>query len=178
MHSTELDYFRDKFRESNAANYAASIKAGIANNTFTPIYTLASTVAQLIVLAYGIYLVSVGSFSIGLLIGFILYVNNFYNPLRQLASVWSSLQLALAGLDRISEVLALESNMSVVTTGTEPRPNDDSMLCFEHVSFGYPDADTDVLHDISFTLAKGKTYALVGPTGGKDHDRESHGTIV
>ena len=63
-------------------------------------------------LAYGIYLISAGSFTIGLLIGFILYVNNFYNPLRQLASVWSSLQLALAGLDRISEVLALESDMT------------------------------------------------------------------
>jgi ATP-binding cassette subfamily B protein len=161
-----LDYFRDKFKESNAANYAASIKAGIANNTFTPIYTLASTIGQLIVLAYGIYLVSAGSFTIGLLIGFILYVNNFYNPLRQLASVWSSLQLALAGLDRISEVLALESDMSVVADDTHPHLTDDSMLTFDHVSFGYPDADVDVLHDISFSLAKGKTYALVGPTGG------------
>ncbi len=161
-----LDYFRDKFRETNEANYTASIKAGIANNTFTPIYTLASTIAQLIVLAYGIYLVSVGSFTIGLLIGFILYVNNFYNPLRQLASVWSSLQLALAGLDRISEVLALESDMDIVATNANDRPTDDSMLSFDHVSFGYPDADADVLHDISFTLEKGKTYALVGPTGG------------
>jgi ATP-binding cassette subfamily B protein len=103
---------------------------------------------------------------VGLLIGFILYVNNFYNPLRQLASVWSSLQLALAGLDRISEVLALESDMIVVADESPARPSDDSILKFDHVSFGYPDADSDVLHDISFTLNKGKTYALVGPTGG------------
>jgi ATP-binding cassette subfamily B protein len=161
-----LDYFRDKFKEANAANYAASIKAGIANNTFTPIYTLASTVAQLIVLAYGIYLISAGSFTVGLLIGFILYVNSFYNPLRQLASVWSSLQLALAGLDRISEVLALESDMQVITQSTEVALRDDSIMAFDRVTFGYPDGDKPVLHDISFTLAPGKTYALVGPTGG------------
>ena len=161
-----LDYFRDKFKESNRINYAASIKAGVANNTFTPIYTLASTVAQLIVLSYGIYLISTGDFTLGLLIGFILYVNNFYFPLRQLAAVWSSLQQALAGLDRISEVLALESDMPVMLEIGEKPLSNDFILSFDHVSFGYPDADTDVLHDITFALEKGKTYALVGPTGG------------
>ena len=161
-----LDYFRDKFRESNDANYAASIRAGIANNTFTPIYTLASTLAQVIVLSYGIYLISVGEFSVGLLIGFILYVNNFYNPLRQLASVWSSLQLALAGLDRISEVLSLESDMQVITSPQEKSLPENSIMAFNHVSFRYPDGDVDVLRDLDFTLEKGKTYALVGPTGG------------
>ncbi|HVM73277.1 MAG TPA: ABC transporter ATP-binding protein [Candidatus Paceibacterota bacterium] len=160
-----LDYFRDKFKEANERNYMASIIAGIANNILTPLYTLASTAAQLIVLAYGIYLITTGSFTVGLLIGFILYVNNFYNPLRQLASVWSSLQLALAGLDRISEVLALESDMQVILTEGTQR-DEDSILAFDHVSFGYPDGDKDVLHDINFSLARGKTYALVGPTGG------------
>ena len=106
-----LDYFRNKFKESNDKNYSASVSAGIASNIFNPLYVLASSLAQMIVLAYGIYLISTGHFTIGLLIGFILYVNNFYSPLRQLASVWPSLQLALAGLDRISEVLALESNI-------------------------------------------------------------------
>jgi len=158
-----LDYFRQKFATANEANYTASISAGIASNTLTPIYTLASTLAQLIVLAYGISLIAAGDFTIGFLIGFILYVNNFYNPLRQLASVWSSLQLALAGLDRISEVLALRSDMEIVLPGkTSGTP---AMLEFDHVSFGYPEGKA-VLGDVSFTLAKGKTYALVGPTGG------------
>ena len=158
-----LDYFREKFAAANEANYAASISAGIASNTLTPLYTLASTLAQLIVLAYGIYLISAGHFTIGFLIGFILYVNNFYNPLRQLASVWSSLQLALAGLDRISEVLALKSDMELVLPGATSAQG--GVLQFEHVSFGYPDG-REVLHDVNITLEKGKTYALVGPTGG------------
>ena len=165
-----LDYFRDKFREANARNYAAAIRSGVANNIFTPMYTLASTLANLIVLAFGIYLISTGSFTVGLLIGFILYVNNFYTPLRQLASVWSSLQQALAALDRISEVLALESDMPVHVAASVERPLDptiaNSVLAFEHVSFGYPEAERMVLSDISFTLERGKTYALVGPTGG------------
>lgn len=161
-----LDYFRDKFRESNEANYAASVSAGIASNVFTPLYALASALAQLGVLAYGIYLISVGQFEIGLLIGFILYVNNFYNPLRQLASVWPSLQLALAGLDRISEVLALESDLVATPQGTVGKPSSpDAVLEFKDVTFRYS-KDRDILKHINFVLERGKTYALVGPTGG------------
>ena len=55
-----------------------------------------STWRSSIVLAYGFYLIAAGSFTVGLLIGFLLYVNSFYMPLRQLAAVWSSFQLALA----------------------------------------------------------------------------------
>jgi len=157
-----FDYFRDKFAAANAANYAASIRAGIASNIFIPIYGLAYNLGQLVVLAYGIYLISNGELTTGLLIGFLLYVTNFYNPLRQLASIWSSLQLALAGLDRISEVLALQSDMATVpadaTTST-------AAIAFENVSFHYPDG-AEVLKSVSFTLERGKTYALVGPTGG------------
>lgn len=59
-------------------------------------------------------LISTGNITLGLLIGFQFYVNNFYTPLRQLASTWASFQLALASLDRVSEVLALDSDMVVM----------------------------------------------------------------
>jgi len=161
-----LDYFRDKFHEANADNYKAAVSAGIAQNVFNPIYTLASSLAQVIVLAYGIALIASGNFTVGLLIGFLLYVNSFYMPLRQLASVWPSLQLALAGLDRISEVLALSSNINVVpqekAAAAKMSP---AIIEFENVFFRYSDGK-DVLKNINFSLLPGKTYALVGPTGG------------
>jgi ATP-binding cassette subfamily B protein len=157
-----LDYFRQKFAEANTANYAASVKAGMASNVFIPIYGLAYNFGQLVVLAYGIYLISTGDMTAGLLIGFLLYVNNFYNPLRQLASIWSSLQLALAGLDRISEVLALKSDMAIVPAAPT---SSTSVMEFADVSFRYPGGE-DVLRSVSFSLERGKTYALVGPTGG------------
>jgi ATP-binding cassette subfamily B protein len=158
-----LDYFRKKFDEANGTNYDASIKAGIANNIFIPLYGLAYNFGQLIVLALGIYMISQGSLTTGLLIGFLLYVNNFYNPLRQLASVWASLQLALAALDRISEVLALTSDMEVLPATSATKSG--AVLEFNDVSFAYPDGK-NVLNGISFSLERGKTYALVGPTGG------------
>ena len=157
-----LDYFRDKFAGANRANYAAAVRAGIASNIFIPIYGLASNLGQLVVLGFGIYLISSGALTAGLLVGFLLYVNNFYNPLRQLAAIWSSLQLALAGLDRISEVLALESDMAVLPAG---QTTSQGVLAFQDVSFAYPGGAT-VLRDANFVLERGKTYALVGPTGG------------
>jgi ATP-binding cassette subfamily B protein len=76
--------------------------------------------------------------------------------------LWSSLQLALAALDRISEVLALESNMPVVPAAPA---QSSALLQFDKVHFSYP-GGKEVLKDVSFTLESGRTYALVGPTGG------------
>ncbi len=157
-----LDYFRQKFNEANERNFSASVAGGIANNIFMPVYGFAFNLAQLIVLSYGIYLIAAGNLTVGLLIGFLLYVNSFYMPLRQLAMLWSSFQLALAGLDRISEVLALESNMPV-TSGAPARSG--GVLEFNKVHFAYP-GGKEVLRDATFTLNSGRTYALVGPTGG------------
>ena len=159
-----LDYFRNKFNEANARNYDASIRAGIANNVFVPLYGLAYNLAQLIVLAFGIWMITQGDLTTGLLIGFLLYVNNFYNPLRQLAPPGRRCRLALAALDRISEVLALESDMDGAA-GRGSRGDIAPLLEFDDVSFAYPEGK-DVLRDVSLKLERGKTYALVGPTGG------------
>jgi len=158
-----LDYFRQKFNEANERNFAASLAGGLANGIFMPLYGLALNLAQLIVLSYGIYLIAAGNLTVGLLIGFVLYVNSFYMPLRQAAFLWSSFQLALAAVDRISEVLALESNMPILPSPAPTRPG--GVLEFEDVHFNYP-GGSDVLRGASFTLESGKTYALVGPTGG------------
>jgi len=158
-----LDYFRNKFNDVNATNYAASVRAGVANNIFVPLYGFAYNIAQLIVLAFGILMITEGALTTGLLIGFLLYVNNFYNPLRQIATAWASLQLALAALDRISEVMALETDMQ--TLPAEPAVKGAPVLEFDRVHFAYPESG-DVLAGVSLKLERGKTYALVGPTGG------------
>ncbi len=156
------DYFERQFSAANERNYGASIAAGIANTVFIPLYGLALNVAQVIVLAYGFYLISAGTFTVGLLIGFLLYVNSFYMPLRQLAALWSSFQLAMASLDRISAVLSLQPNLPQAPVAERTAG---PALAFAHVEFGYVPG-TPVLRDATFSLDSGKTYALVGPTGG------------
>jgi len=157
------DYFRKRFDEANTDNYNTAIKAGIANNIFLPVYTLLSSVAQLVVLAYGIYLISVGDFTVGLLVSYLSYANSFYNPLRQLATLWTSFQTAMAGWDRISQILSLETNL--VTVPEKSKETSEALLEFRNVHFAYPGGN-EILHNINFKLERGKTYALVGPTGG------------
>ncbi|HEY3370014.1 MAG TPA: ABC transporter ATP-binding protein [Prolixibacteraceae bacterium] len=157
------DYFRKRFDEANQKNYTSSVSAGLANNIFTPVYGLSANFGQLIVLSFGIYLIMKGSFSIGLLIGFLAYINNFYHPLRQLAALWASFQIAMAGWDRISQILSLDTNL--VVTEDKTIDSSSSYLSFRDVSFTYPNGK-EVLHQISFDLERGKTYAFVGPTGG------------
>ena len=172
------DYFREKFEEVNNINFKAGVNAGLANSIFLPIYAFTSNLGQLFVLVYGIYLISFGSLTIGLLIGFLLYANNFYNPLMQLSSVFASLQQALAGLDRIFEILVLKTNLPIIELSKDEREvyGNPPVLEFRDVSFGYADDENrendgkikikNVLNKINIRLEKGKTYALVGPTGG------------
>ncbi|HEY4361160.1 MAG TPA: ABC transporter ATP-binding protein [Bryobacteraceae bacterium] len=158
-----MDYFQRKFKAANDVNYGASVSAGFANNIFMPLYGFSNHVAQLLVVAYGITLIGAGQLTVGLLVGFLLYVNYFYGPMRQLATVWSSFQLALAALDRISEMLTLESNMPVLASSA--KADSDFALEFRNVHFTYS-GGKEVLRNVSLALEKGRSYALVGPTGG------------
>jgi ATP-binding cassette subfamily B protein len=156
------DYFRKRFDGANQQSYKTAISAGLANNIFLPVYSLFSSIAQLTVLVYGIHLIG-SDFSIGLLIAYLSYVTLFYNPLRQLAALWANFQTAMAAWDRISQILGLDSNLvSVDDAKAEP---DAALLEFKNVHFGYAD-DHEILHNVSFKMERGKTYALVGPTGG------------
>ena len=157
------DYFRKRFEEVNDQNYIASKAAGIANNIYIPIYGFFASTAQLIVLAAGIYLIATNRFSIGLLISYLAYATNFYNPLRQLAALWANFQVAMAGADRISHILNMESDIPVMNTVKQEGSS--FLLTFRDVHFGYP-GGKEILHHINFDLERGKTYALVGPTGG------------
>ncbi len=157
------DYFRRHFAVVNNANYRKSVEAGIANNLLTPVYTFVSHIGQLIVLTLGIWLIMKGHFSVGLLISFLAYITSFYNPLRQMAALWANFQLALAAWDRISLLLSLENNLTVID---DPVAKDgDPLISFRNVSFSYPNGK-EVLHNVTLNLQQGRTYAFVGPTGG------------
>lgn len=157
------DYFRKRFEEANQNNYTKSVQAGNATNIFMPIYTLAANMGQLIVLSLGVFLILKGMFTLGLLISFIAYVTNFYNPLRQIAALWANFQVAMAAWDRISNLLSLSSNLTLVDDVTCESTS--AYISFRHVTFKYPNGKV-VLHKVNFDLERGKTYAFVGPTGG------------
>ncbi len=163
------DYFRERFAQANASNYEAARDAGIANQVFSPIYSFMSQLAQLGVLGYGIYLLTQGQLTVGLLMAYFTYVSRFYDPLRQVAMLWSSFQLSLASWQRIRDLLDLENPMRQLPPDSDQvcqKGNLDTVLAFESVSFAYQPEGANVLNDVNFQLEQGKTYAFVGPTGG------------
>ncbi len=174
------DYFRQRFEVANSRNYSTSVSTGIANSVFTPVYGFLSSMGQLVVLLYGIYLITIGYFTPGFLIAYFMYTTIFYDPLRQLAALWAGFQVAIASWDRISHILSLESDLVTMPAGSGSEHGAVSALSgggngrangivplieFRDVSFRYPNGK-DVLRHGSLRLEKGRTYALVGPTGG------------
>ncbi|MFA6007771.1 MAG: ABC transporter ATP-binding protein [Candidatus Shapirobacteria bacterium] len=157
------DYFRDNFNRSNQENFQMSFRSGIANNLMGPIYDFSGNLASLLVLLYGIFLITQGQLSIGILISFLSYTDRFYGPLRQMASLWAGVQTALAAWNRIFEILHLKSDLAILP---ESKAKDTkSMMHFDNVVFGY-ETDKPILKKVNFNFLEGKTYAIVGPTGG------------
>lgn len=157
------DYFLERFERANQLNYRSALRAGMTNQLFIPTYALCSNLAQLLVLLYGLKLVVEGQLTVGTLIGYLMYVLRFYDPLRQMASLWNTFQTAMAGWDRIHAILGLSTNLAVVPAAADSQTG--LRLEFRQVDFGY-NPERPVLTGVEMRLEAGKSYALVGPTGG------------
>jgi ATP-binding cassette subfamily B protein len=159
------DYYQNNFNKISQAVYSSKIQTNILNDSIAPLYTFVANLAQIILLAVGVSFILSGSITIGLLIGFLAYVQKFFEPLRILGSIVGSLQGALAAWTRVQEIISLESNLILEEdkSGVHRRKTK-HILEFENVSFGYD--EKQILKNMNFNLEQGKTYALVGPTGG------------
>jgi subfamily B ATP-binding cassette protein MsbA len=113
---------------------------------------------------YGGYRVIMGALTPGEFFSFTAAVMLLYGPVRQLSRIANTVQQSLASVERVFELLETPPTITDAP-GARPLTGFGDHLAFEHVSFRYPDADTDVLHDISLTVAKGETVALVGLSG-------------
>lgn len=159
------DYYQNNFNKISQAVYSSKIQTNILNDSIAPLYTFVANLAQIILLAVGVSFILSGSITIGLLIGFLAYAQKFFEPLRILGSIVGSLQGALAAWTRVQEIISLESNLILEEdkSGLQKRKTK-HILEFENVSFGYD--EKQILKNMNFNLEQGKTYALVGPTGG------------
>jgi len=140
------------------------------NAAYFPAIEFVSAVATIVVLLYGGNEVLHGHLAVGVLVGFLAALSNFFNPITQLSQLYTTYQAAMAALDKIFELLDEQPDM---TEGTKTLARLRGELSFEHVSFAYPrrrgeDQDgprTLALEDVSLHAAPGETVALVGATG-------------
>ncbi len=131
---------------------------------FQPFIDLSTSIGQLVVIFFGGRMALQGSLPLADLVAFFLYLEMFYQPVRALGMAWEQVQEALAGFDRVSELLSEEPD---VTSGPDAiqLPDDiEGHLTFKNVSFSYVQGE-QVLADIDLEIPASKVVALVGPTG-------------
>ena len=156
----------DEFEVINAANRDANVQAESILSAFSPALDVLSTVAMAIVVGFGGYLALAYEpplISVGVIVSFLIYVRRFYEPIRGIANLYAQVQAAVAGAERIFELLDTQPEITDPPDAVRLSPIQ-GRVEFDHVSFGYQD-DEPVLRDISLVAEPGQTVALVGPTG-------------
>ncbi len=151
------------FREISDRYRRANQQTVVLNGLYFPFVDLLSTVALAVVLGYGGQLYFGGDVTIGTLFAFMLYVQNFFDPVQQLSQLYGTFLSATAALDKITDVLDEEPQ---VRDRPDARDLDlvHGHVRFEAVRFSYGTGE-EVLHGIDLDVPPGTTVALVGHTG-------------
>lgn len=153
----------NNFEEGNAYNRDANIFAIRITAAFSPSIDLLSTLALVIIIGFGGYLVFQELTTVGVVVAFISYSQRFFRPIQMLSNFYTQLQSTLASAERIFKIIDtpaedthpnLEKNIENVNGNIE----------FKNVYFGY-EGENIVLKNINFKVKKGQSVAFIGETG-------------
>ncbi|MCX7013543.1 MAG: ABC transporter ATP-binding protein [Candidatus Sumerlaeota bacterium] len=171
-----------EFQGLSTEMYDASLRNAIQSALYLPIVLTISSVGVAAALYYGGMRAAVGGLSVGTLIAFIGYARQFFDPISQMARIFSELQHAQASaerlfglIDTVPEIRDSPEVLQAIEThrGADPLegvaedglPDRIETLEFENLSFAYKEGE-EVLKDFSLKVRAGQRIALVGPTGG------------
>ncbi|NIO06541.1 MAG: ATP-binding cassette domain-containing protein [Deltaproteobacteria bacterium] len=154
---------QDQFDQVNLANLQANLWAVTLSSAFPPVVEIIAMLATATVLWFGAQSVLAGEITVGVVVAFLTYVSRFFQPIRELSTIYTLFQQSMAAGEKIFELM--DTPVEV-----DDRPNARTMpriegkVEFDHVNFSYRQG-VPVLKDICFTVEPGQTIALVGPTG-------------
>ncbi len=152
-----------EFERANLAVRDTTIHAQMMMTLLRPMLIVFSNLAIVLIAGVGGWLALRGAASVGVIAIFVLYARRFYEPLLTLADLYNSIQSALAGAERVFDLLD-----QVPQVADHPDavalPSLQGQVVFDHVDFGYVPG-VPVLKDVSLTAEPGQMVALVGPTG-------------
>jgi ATP-binding cassette subfamily B protein len=161
-------YNAELFRSNNQTYVDAVDETIFLDSAVSATLEWVSLVAIAGVLALGGREVMNEEMSFGLLASFILFAQRFFEPLRQFADKFTSIQAGLTAVERIAELLrepiAIEDSDTAISGALENHTQQTGEIRFENVWFGYK-PDEFIIKNLSFTIRPGEKVALVGPTG-------------
>jgi ATP-binding cassette, subfamily B, multidrug efflux pump len=160
----------EAFRRTNAANRDANVRAASFTSALNPVLEALGYVAIAIVVVVGGLsalrsepLFGTSVISLGLVFTFLQFVQRFNQPIQQIAVLWTNIQSAIAGGERIFGLLDEQPDLTD-KPAARTMPPIAGAVAFENVSAEYK-AGEPVLRGVSFSAAPGQTIAIVGPTG-------------
>jgi ABC-type multidrug transport system fused ATPase/permease subunit/GT2 family glycosyltransferase len=154
---------RRRFREFTRAAIRAEQRSTLIGNMYRLSSGLITAIGSALVLWIGARHVLDGSLSIGGLLVFLSYLALLQAQMKTFAGIYSTLQTARAGVDRVMEVLDVQPEVQDAP-GALPMPPVKGHVLLDNVTFGY-EAGKPVLRDICLKVSPGETIAIVGPTG-------------
>jgi ATP-binding cassette, subfamily B, multidrug efflux pump len=155
--------FRAALRDGLAAYNRATVYAAL----YIPLMVILTTLAMALVLWVGVAgqgLLASLDLSLGTLTAFVLLLQRFSVPIMSLGNEWQTVQAALAGLERIFQVLALPSEAPAPGSPRQPQYKSTAAIEMQDVCFGYL-SDNPVLRGVSLAAQPGEHIVLVGRTG-------------
>ena len=152
-----------RFDSMNEANFDANVAATRLAGGLQPIVELLMGAAVAIVIIYGGSQAIAGKLLLGSLVGFVLYTQRFFDPIRDLSVWYTELQRAMAGGQRIFEVIDAKIEVVDAPDAVE-LPTIQGEINYDHVSFQYVEG-REVIHDVNLHINPGETIAFVGTTG-------------
>ncbi len=154
---------QERFDEVNRANRDAAVAAMSLSFVFLPSVEFLGMLATAVVLYFGGLYVAGGLLTLGVVVAFLAYVTRFFQPIQDLSQLYTTLQAAMAGGERVLALLDTEPEVADRPDAVEMPPIA-GRVELRDVHFAYRD-DMPVLHDVDLTVEAGQTVALVGPTG-------------
>lgn len=153
-----------EFQELNRENEEVNVEYTRISTLLNILITLLVESVLCVILGYGGYLVYNGRFDAGQLVEYIVYFNSIVWPVMAVSMLIEKTSRGKASLNRVGELLEAEITVKD-RPGVEELKNMRGEIAFRHLTFRYPDGESDALHDVSFTINAGESVGIVGRTG-------------
>ncbi|WP_333880800.1 ABC transporter ATP-binding protein [Lysinibacillus capsici] len=153
----------DTFHQQNENLRNSAQRAEITSGLLGPINNFMNNLGLAVVIGTGAFLAVKSIVTVGIIAAFVTYTRQFFRPLNQLSNLLNTFQSAIAGAERVFEILDEPSEVADKPNAIKTASLKGDVV-FKQVSFSY-EPNKPVLKNIDFHAKAGETFALVGPTG-------------
>lgn len=153
----------DEFSSMNDELRRCGIRAQICGGVMGPLMNCISNFGFVLIAAFGGWFTMRGMITVGTIQAFILYSKQFSRPINEIANQYANIQTAIAGAERIFEVMEAEHETDNGASDFTAE-NVKGDICFKDVVFGYEEGKT-VLKGLDLDVKRGQKIAIVGATG-------------